>query len=176
MRGHVLLCMLISCVERQMRRRLALLLQDCDWAGARAQSETPVEPQVSERAYRKADTKTTEDGLPVHRQLTRIKRAGPRALVEDLKRNESDVSDLDSPRRQDAKLATTRGEPLEELWGVEPSESSPQLVELNGTSQSGDFPKNNGVCFHSPGEILVKLTARHGNLVTKRIPQLIVWS
>ena len=51
-----------------MRGRLApLLFQDDDRAAARAQRDTPVEPaRVSERAKRKADTKTTADGLPAH--------------------------------------------------------------------------------------------------------------
>ena len=67
-RGHVFLCMLAYYVEWHMRRRLApLLFQDDDPAAARAQRDTPVEPaRVSERAKRKADTKTTADSLPAH--------------------------------------------------------------------------------------------------------------
>ena len=67
-RGHVFLCMLAYYVEWHMRRRLApLLFQDEDPAAARAQRDTPVEPAVvSERAKRKADTKTTPEGFPVH--------------------------------------------------------------------------------------------------------------
>ena len=67
-RGHVFLCMLANYVEWHMRRRLApLLLQDDDRAVARAQRDTPVESaQVSDRARRKADTKSTEEGLPGH--------------------------------------------------------------------------------------------------------------
>ncbi len=67
-RGHVFLCMLAYYVEWHMRRRLApLLFQDDDPAAARARRDTPVEPaEVSERARRKADTKTTPEGFPVH--------------------------------------------------------------------------------------------------------------
>ena len=67
-RGHVFLCMLAYYLEWHMRRRLApLLFQDDDPAAARAQRDTPVEPaQVSDRAQRKADTKTTPGGFPVH--------------------------------------------------------------------------------------------------------------
>ena len=95
-------------------------------------------------------------------------------MGEDVKRSESDVSALCSPLREDGKFATTRGKPLEELWRVEANEPSPQLVELDGTLQSGNFPENNGVCVHSPGKIVVKLTARNGDLVTECIPQFIV--
>ncbi len=67
-RGHVFLCMLAYYVEWHMRRRLApLLFQDDDPAAARAQRDTPLEPaEVSERAQRKAATKTTQEGFPVH--------------------------------------------------------------------------------------------------------------
>ena len=67
-RGHVFLCMLAYYVEWHMRQRLApLLFQDEDPAAAQAQRDTPVEPaQVSARAKRKAATKTTAEGLPVH--------------------------------------------------------------------------------------------------------------
>ena len=67
-RGHVFLCMLAYYVEWHMRQRLApLLFQDDDPAAARARRDTPVEPaEVSERAQRKADTKTTPEGFPVH--------------------------------------------------------------------------------------------------------------
>ncbi len=51
-----------------MRRRLApLLVQDDDPAAARAQRDTPVEPaEVSQRAKRRAGTKITPEGFPVH--------------------------------------------------------------------------------------------------------------
>ncbi len=67
-RGHVFLCMLSHYVEWHMRRRLApLLFQDDDPEGARAQRSPPVgKAEVSERAKRKADTKRTGDGYPVH--------------------------------------------------------------------------------------------------------------
>ena len=67
-RGHVFLCMLAYYMEWHMRRRLApLLFQDDDPAAARAQRDTPVEPaDISDRAKRKTDTKTTPEGFPVH--------------------------------------------------------------------------------------------------------------
>ena len=67
-RGHVFLCMLSHYVEWHMRRRLApLLFQDDDPEGAKARRVSPVgKAEVSERAKRKADTKRTGDGYPVH--------------------------------------------------------------------------------------------------------------
>ena len=67
-RGHVFLCLLACYLEWQMRRRLApLLLEDDDRPAAEARRNTPVEKaQVSPGAKRKADTKRTPDGLPVH--------------------------------------------------------------------------------------------------------------
>ena len=67
-RAHVLLCMLAYYVEWHMRRRLApLLFDDEDPAGAEAQRTSVVAPaRVSESARRKARTKRTEEGWPVH--------------------------------------------------------------------------------------------------------------
>ncbi len=67
-RAHVLLCMLAHYVEWHMRRRLApLLFDDEDPAGAEAQRTSVVAPaRVSESARRKARTKRTEEGWPVH--------------------------------------------------------------------------------------------------------------
>ena len=67
-RGHVFLCLLACYVEWHMRRRLApLLFEDDDRPAAEARRNTPVEKaRVSPGAKRKADTKRTPDGLPVH--------------------------------------------------------------------------------------------------------------
>ncbi len=51
----------------RLGRLAPLLFQDDDPAAARARRDTPVEPaEVSERAKRKADTKTNPEGFPVH--------------------------------------------------------------------------------------------------------------
>ena len=67
-RAHVLLCMLAYYVEWHMRRRLApLLFDDEDPAGAEAQRTSVVAPaRVSDSARRKARTKRTGEGCPVH--------------------------------------------------------------------------------------------------------------
>ena len=67
-RGHVFLCMLAYYVEWHMRRRLApLLFEDDDREAARRQRATPVEvARVSPSARRKAQTRETPEGLPVH--------------------------------------------------------------------------------------------------------------
>ena len=67
-RAHVLLCMLAYYVEWHMRRRLApLLFDDEDPTGAEAQRTSVVAPaRVSESARRKARTKRTDEGWPVH--------------------------------------------------------------------------------------------------------------
>jgi len=67
-RAHVLLCMLAYYVEWHMRKALAPLLFDDDDRTA-AESRRPsivAAAQPSERAQRKATTKLTEDGTPVH--------------------------------------------------------------------------------------------------------------
>ena len=67
-RAHVFLCMLAWHVELHMRRTLApLLFEDDDRPAARSRRRSPVEPaEVSVSAERKAEDKTTSDGLPVH--------------------------------------------------------------------------------------------------------------
>ena len=67
-RAHVFLCMLAYYVEWHMRKALApLLFDDDDRAGGEARRASVVAPaQRSERAERKARTKRTDDGAPVH--------------------------------------------------------------------------------------------------------------
>ena len=67
-RAHVLLCMLGYYVEWHMRQALApLLFQDDDQLGAENLRVSIVAPaQRSPKAQRKATTKQTEHGTPVH--------------------------------------------------------------------------------------------------------------
>jgi hypothetical protein len=67
-RAHVLLCVLAYYVEWHMRGELApLLFDDEDPQAGEARRTSPVAPaQVSERAERKAVTKQSEDGRPIH--------------------------------------------------------------------------------------------------------------
>ena len=67
-RAHVLLCMLAYYVEWHMRGWLKpLLFDDEDPAAAEAARASPVAPaKVSESAQRKARSKRTANGLPVH--------------------------------------------------------------------------------------------------------------
>jgi hypothetical protein len=67
-RAHVLLCMLAYYLEWHMRARLApMLFDDHDRAAAEALRSSPVaKAQPSPAAKRKAKTKRTDDGLPVH--------------------------------------------------------------------------------------------------------------
>ena len=67
-RAHVLLCMLAYYVEWHMRRALApLLFDDEDPDAAEAARASIVAPaQVSESAKKKARSKRTANGLPVH--------------------------------------------------------------------------------------------------------------
>ena len=67
-RAHVFLCMLAYYVEWHMRQALApLLFDDDDKAAGEAQRASVVAPaQRSPRAQRKAQTKRTDDGRPVH--------------------------------------------------------------------------------------------------------------
>ena len=76
-RAHVFLCMLAYYVEWHMRRKLApILFDDHDKASADAKRESIVKPaRRSAAALRKAKTKHTEQGLPVH---------SFRTLLEDL--------------------------------------------------------------------------------------------
>ena len=67
-RAHVLLCMLAYYVEWHMRRDLApLLFDDEDKPAAEALRSSVVAPaKRSPKAERKAHTKRTDDGAPVH--------------------------------------------------------------------------------------------------------------
>jgi transposase len=67
-RAHILLCMLAYYVEWHMRRALApILFDDDDPAAAQAQRDSIVAPaKRSPKALHKAQSKRTEDGLPVH--------------------------------------------------------------------------------------------------------------
>jgi transposase len=74
-RAHVLLCMLAYYVEWHMRRALAeVLFADDDPEDAEARRTSIVAPaQRSRKALRKASTKRTQDGLPVHSFQTLLK-------------------------------------------------------------------------------------------------------
>jgi hypothetical protein len=67
-RAHVFLCMLAYYLEWHMRQALApMLFDDHDRAAAEAARASPVaKAQPSPAARRKAKTKHTDDGLPVH--------------------------------------------------------------------------------------------------------------
>ena len=67
-RAHILLCMLAYYVEWHMRRALApILFDDDDLTAAQAQRDSIVAPaKRSPKALLKAQSKRTEDGLPVH--------------------------------------------------------------------------------------------------------------
>ncbi len=67
-RAHVLLCMLAYYLEWHMRQALApILFDDHDRPAAHAARTSPVaKAQPSPAAKRKAKTKHTDDGLPVH--------------------------------------------------------------------------------------------------------------
>jgi hypothetical protein len=76
-RAHVLLCMLAYYVEFHMRSRLApILFDDHDRAAAAAERKSIVAPaQRSPAAKRKAASRRTDDGWPVH---------SFRSLIDDL--------------------------------------------------------------------------------------------
>lgn len=67
-RAHVFLCMLAYYVEWHMRQALApLLFDDDDKVAGEARRASVVAPaQRSARAQRKAQTKQTDEGIPVH--------------------------------------------------------------------------------------------------------------
>ena len=67
-RAHVFLCMLAYYLQWNLRQRFApLLYEDEHGATARATRSSPVEPaRVSEAATKKANARTTPDGLPLH--------------------------------------------------------------------------------------------------------------
>ena len=66
-RAHVFLCALACCVEWYLRQRLApILFEDHYREGAEAKRTSLVQKaEVSDSAKQKADTATTQDGLPV---------------------------------------------------------------------------------------------------------------
>jgi hypothetical protein len=74
-RAHVFLCMLAYYVEWHLRQALApMLFDDPDPAAAEARRESIVAPaKRSEAAARKARTKRTQDGTPVHSFRTLLK-------------------------------------------------------------------------------------------------------
>ena len=74
-RAHAFLCMLAYYVEWHMRRALApLLFDEEDRAAAEAQRQSVVAPaQRSPQAQRKARTKRTAQGEPVHSFQTLLK-------------------------------------------------------------------------------------------------------
>ena len=67
-RAHIFLCMLACYVEWHLRRKLTpVLFDDHDRAAGEQQRESVVHPaQRSPAAHRKAASKRTDDGLPVH--------------------------------------------------------------------------------------------------------------
>jgi len=74
-RSHVFLCMLAYYVEWHMRKSLApVLFDDDDTSAGNALRSSIVAPaQRSPRARRKASTKRTDDGMPVHSFQTLLK-------------------------------------------------------------------------------------------------------
>lgn len=74
-RAHVFLCMLAYYVEWEMRRILApVLFDDEDYEWAKQQRSSVVAPaQRSKKAKRKASSKHTSDGVPVHSFRTLLK-------------------------------------------------------------------------------------------------------
>ena len=83
-RGHVFLCMLAWYLEWHLRQELApLLFEDDDRTAVQAQRTSPVEKaKVSERARKKAGSKQTEDGYPVHSFPTLLADLGTLTLNE----------------------------------------------------------------------------------------------
>jgi len=77
-RAHVFLCMLAYYVEWHMRQALApILFDDDDKAAGEALRASIVAPaKRSPRAERKASTRRTEDGLPVHSFQSLLKDLG----------------------------------------------------------------------------------------------------
>ena len=123
--AHVFPCMLAYYLEWHMRRRLApLLFEDDDRPAAEAWRNTPVEKaRVSPSAKRKADTKQTPDGLPVHSFET---------LLDDLSSVVLNIVRM--PEHPESKLAlVTQLTPLQarafDLLEVKP----PRLVPIRMT-------------------------------------------
>ena len=115
-RAHVFLCMLAYYVEFHMRRRLApILFDDHDRAAAAAERQSIVAPaQRSPAALRKATSRRTDDGMPVH---------SFRSLLADLATLALNKVSLPSNRKYRFDLPTTPT-PLQarafELLGVSP--------------------------------------------------------
>ncbi len=74
-RAHIFLCLLAYYVEWHMRKALApMLFDDDDHDAAESRRQSPVAPaQRSPRALRKAATKETDNGTPVHSLHTLLK-------------------------------------------------------------------------------------------------------
>jgi hypothetical protein len=77
-RSHVFLCMLAYYVEWHMRQQLApMLFDDDDRLGGEALRESVLAPaRRSRKAERKAGTKRTEEGIPVHSFQSLLKDLG----------------------------------------------------------------------------------------------------
>ena len=99
-RAHVFLCMLAYYVEFDMRRRLApILFDDHDRAAAAAERKSIVAPaQRSPAALRKATSRRTDDGMPVH---------SFRSLLADLATLALNKVSLPSNRKYRFDLPTT---------------------------------------------------------------------
>ena len=115
-RAHVFLCMLAYYVEFHMRRRLApILFDDHDRPAAAAERKSIVAPaQRSPAAKRKATSRRTDDGMPVH---------GFRSLLADLATLALNKVSLPSNRKYRFDLPT-EPTPLQarafELLGLRP--------------------------------------------------------
>lgn len=81
-RGHVFLCALACYVEWNLRQRLApILFEDHDRDSAKAKRTSPVQKaEVSDSAKQKADTKLTQDGLPVNSMRSLLDHLGSLSL------------------------------------------------------------------------------------------------
>src|SRR5271166_5005372 len=99
-RAHVFLSMLAYYVEFHMRRRLApILFDDHDRAAAAAERKSIVAPaQRSPAALRKAASRRTDDGMPVH---------SFRSLIADLATLALNKVSLPSNRKYRFDLPTT---------------------------------------------------------------------
>jgi len=92
-RCHIFLCMLAYYVEWHMRRDLApILFDDDDREAARRQRQSIVAPaERSSRALGKAQSKQTDDGLPVHSFRTLL------ADLSSIVRNTCKPTAIDTP-------------------------------------------------------------------------------
>ena len=119
-RAHVFLCMLAYYVEFHMRRRLApILFDDHDRPAAAAERKSIVAPaKRSPAAKRKATSRRTDDGMPVH---------SFRSLLADLATLALNKVSLPSNPKYRFDLPTTPT-PLQarafELLGVSPGTQS----------------------------------------------------